>query len=245
MNKILFFLALMVTSCSISPNRMFKTPKDYSYATDTVRSKGPYIIQAEDKIEMNIFSNEGFKLIDVTQSNLSQSAYDEGIVYQVEENGEVKLPVIGRIMLRGLSLRDAEILLQEKYSKFYTDPFVLIRVVSRRALVFLGDSGRGTVVPLQNDHTSLFEALALAGGITDYSRSYQIKIVRGDLKDPQVYLADISSIEGLRNSELQIYPNDIIYVDSGGRFQKKLTAEFIPILSVLTSIIVLVSYINR
>jgi polysaccharide export outer membrane protein len=247
MNKI-FFLAIVLafSSCRLVPNRMFKTPGDYSFAKDTVnKTPGPYIMQGGDKIELHIFSNDGFKLVDITQSNLSQSASDENIVYFVEENGESKLPVIGRIMLKGLSIKDAETLLQEKYSKYYKDPFVLIRVVSRKALVFLSDGGRGVEIPLMNDHTTLFEALALAGGLTDYSKSYHIKIVRGDLKNPQIYLADISSVSGLKDSELEIYPNDIIYIDSGSNFRKRLTTEFLPYLSVFTSVLVLITYVKK
>jgi polysaccharide export outer membrane protein len=247
MNKI-FFLAILIafSSCRLVPNRMFKTPKDYAFAKDTVHTvPGPYIIQQEDKIELHIFSNDGFRLVDITQSNITAAANDEGILYIIEEDGEVKLPVIGRMKLKGLNIKEAENLLQEKYAKYYKDPFVLLRVVSRKALVFLSDGGRGTVVQLQNDHTSLFEALAAAGGITDYSKSYQIKIVRGDLKNPQVYLADISTVEGLRNSELEVYPNDIIYIDSGSNFRKRLTTEFLPYLSVFTSVMVAITYINK
>ena len=247
MNK-LFFLAILLafSSCRLVPNRMFKTPSDYAYAKDTLhKAPGPYIIQAADKIEMHIFSNDGFRLVDITQSNISTSANDENIIYIIEENGEVKLPVIGRIKLQGLNIKESEMLLQEKYSKYYKDPFIIIRVVSRRALVFLSDGGRGVMVALENDHTSLFEALALAGGLTDYSKSYQIKIVRGDMKNPQIYLADISTIEGLKNSELEVYPNDIIYIDSGSNFRKRLTTEFLPYLSVFTSVLVLITYFNK
>src|SRR5687768_7122776 len=138
MNKFLLFLALLaMSSCRLVPNRMFKTPSDYKFAQDTTnKAQLPYYIQAGDKIEMHIFSNDGFKLVDITTANLSQSSNAEGIVYIIEETGDVKLPVIGRILLKGQSIQDAENILQEKYSKYYKDPFVIIRVVSRKALVF-------------------------------------------------------------------------------------------------------------
>jgi polysaccharide biosynthesis/export protein len=247
MNKFLLFLAMLaMSSCTLVPNRMFKTPSDYKYATDTTnKALKPYYIQAGDKIEMHIFSNDGFKLVDITMSNLSSNGNTEGIVYVIEENGEVKLPVIGRTMLKGLSIKESEDTLQNKYAKHYKDPFVLIRVISRKALVFQGDGGKGTVIQLLNDHTSLFEALALAGGLSEYSKAYQIKIVRGDYKNPQIYLADVSSVEGLVNSELEVYPNDIIYIDSGSNFRKRVTSDFLPYFSILTSILVLTTYFSK
>ena len=226
---------------------MFKTPKNFVYAKDTTASDQitPYLIHANDWLEMHIFSNDGFRLVDVTSSNITSSASSEGIAYIVEENGEVKLPVIGRIMLKGVSTKDAENLLQEKYSFYYKDPFVVLRVVSRQAIVFQGDGGRGVLIPLKNDHTTLFEALALAGGLSDFSKANRIKIIRGDVKNPDVYFADVSTLEGLRNSTLQIYPNDIIYIDSGSNFRKRITSDFLPYVSVITTFLVLITYFRK
>jgi len=236
---------LALCSCSF-PNRMFKTPKDYKFAVDTTKKEqSPYLIHVNDWLEMHIFSNQGFKLVDVTQSSITSSAPSEGIQYLVEENGEVKLPIIGRVNIKGLSIKDAETMLQEKYSYFYQDPFILLRVVNRHAMVFQGDGGKGTLIVLENDHTNLFEALALAGGVSEYSKAKQIKIVRGDLNNPEIYIANISSIEGLMNSTIQIYPNDIIYIDSGSNFRKRLVTDFLPYLSVFTSILVLVTYFQN
>ena len=247
MNKILLIaFVVALSSCSVIPNRMFKTPSDFAYSKDTLQNlKGPYIIQVDDRIDLHIFSNDGFRLVDVTTTNMSQLAATDNVDYIVEEDGEAKLPVIGRIHLQGLSIKESENLLQEKYSKYYKEPFVLIRVVSRHAIVFLADGGKGTVVPLQNDHTSLFEALAAAGGLTDFSKAYKIKIIRGDYKNPRVYLADVSSIQGLKNSELQVYPNDIIYVDAGSGFTRRISTEFLPYVSFLASLLVLITYFKN
>jgi polysaccharide biosynthesis/export protein len=244
MKKLFLFIAIAaMSSCTLVPNRMFRTPKDYQFSKDTTDiSKRPYYIQVDDRIEMHIFSNDGFKLVDVTASTISQNDYNENISYIVDEKGEVKLPVIGRFNLKGLNIKQAEDTLQHQYSKYYKDPFVILRVTSRRAYVFQSDGGKGTVIQLQNDHTSLFEALALAGGITEYGKSYQIKIVRGDLKNPQIYKADISSVEALVNSELQVYPNDIIYIDSGYNLGKRLTSDVLPYFTFLTTILILTTY---
>ncbi len=248
MNKLFFIAALLaLSSCTIAPNRMFKTPDDYKFAEDTTqKTKGPYIIQADDKIELHIFSNDGFKLIDITNSAISQTpSYNEGFQYLIEDNGEAKLPVIGRIKLQGLTIKEAEDMLQQKYSLYYRDPFVVIKVVSRRAYVFISDGGKGVTIQLQNDHTTLFEALALAGGTSNYSKAYHIRIIRGDLKNPQVFKADLSSVEGLKNSELEIYPNDIIYVDAEGNLSRRISTDILPYLSLMTSILVLVAYFNQ
>src|SRR4051812_5716122 len=98
MKRFLLFMAITaLSSCTIVPNRMFKTPKEYEFAKDTTdKSKLPYYIRVEDQIEMQIFSNDGFKLVDVTSSTLTMGNVDEQLPYVVDEKGDVKLPVIGR-----------------------------------------------------------------------------------------------------------------------------------------------------
>jgi polysaccharide biosynthesis/export protein len=234
---------LLTLSGCLSPNRMFRTADDYSFAKDSMNEKIVYLIQPDDQIELHITSNDGFKLVDITGTTNPGPA--ESLYYTVEENGEARFPVIGRVMVAGLSIKSAEELLQEKYSKYYNSPFVLLRIINRNAIVFLGDGGKGTLVTLTNDNTSLYQVLAQAGGISDFSKSYNIKILRGDPKNPKIYLADISNVEALRNSELRIFSKDIIYVDSGGAWRKKIATDVIPLLSLITSILVIISYTNR
>lgn len=63
-------------------------------------------------------------------------------------------------------------------------------------MVFTG-RGSGHVVPLDNEGMSLIEVLGLAGGITG-SKAYRVKLIRGDLRNPQVFLINLSTIEGMK-----------------------------------------------
>lgn len=239
MKKILFYLVMIfLASCSV-PNRMFKTEKEYSFAADSAEADTmPYLIQPNDRLELHIFSNDGFKLIDLTQTG-TEGAQTVMMTYLVESNGEAKFPVIGKVHVGGLTVKDAENILQDKYKKYYNDPFVILNVTNRHATVFLSDIGRGVVIKLENDYTSLFDALALAGGLSEYSKAYDIRILRGDLRNPKVYHANVSTVEALRNSELKVLSNDIIYVDTESKFSRKLSTEILPFLSILTSFLVI------
>lgn len=224
---------------------MFQTEKDYTYATDSAASDTlPYKIQAKDRLELHIFSNDGFKLIDITQAGTT-GVQTVMMTYLVESNGEAKFPVIGRVRVGGMTVKEAESILQEKYKKYYNDPFILLNVTNRHATVFISDIGHGVVIKLENDYTSLFDALALAGGLSEYSKAYDIRILRGDLRNPKVFHANISTLEGLKNSELKVLSNDIIYVDTRSKFFRKLSTEVLPFLSILTSFLVIYTNLVR
>lgn len=250
MYRLLIFIVLLSSCRSYNPTKMFKTPKEYEFAKDTTVTATPlvYLIQPGDKLELHIYSNDGFKLVDITSStNTNNEDYNmmNNIYFSVDNDSTAKFPIIGRVSIVGQSVREAEQTLERLYSKYYNEPFVLLKVTNRMAYVFLNDQGKGVTVQLNNDNTSLYEALAQAGGLGELGKSYKIKILRGDPKNPKIYQADLSTIDGLKNSELRVLSNDIIYVDASSRFTKQLSTDVLPILGIVSTVIIILSYINR
>ena len=94
---------------------MFQTEKNFKYSKFQA-SKKEYIIQPFDKLNLRIYTNDGFRLIDV-QANAGNNFQNRNIIsYLVEYDGKVKVPTLGRIKISGLTIREAELLLEEKYS---------------------------------------------------------------------------------------------------------------------------------
>jgi polysaccharide export outer membrane protein len=145
--------------------------------------------------------------------------------------------------LEGLTVNEAEALLQREYSAFYEDAFVIIRYTNKR-VILLGYTG-GQVVPLTNENMTLIEVLALAGGVGTQSRVDQIRLIRGDLDDPEVRLINLSTIEGMRDAELRVVSGDIIYVQPVQRIAGEALRDVSPIIGLITSTLSLVLLINN
>lgn len=246
----IFYILLVFSlfSCrSLAPNRMFQTADNFQYASDTMQAKKTsYQLGEGDRIEMHIYSNDGFKLVDVTSSqNANQLNMIPNITYLVEPDGMVKLPILGKVYVKGLTVSETEDTLQKKYARYYNDPFVMVKVTNRHVLVFQGDGGRGTVVNLQNDNTTLLEALAQSGGIPDNGRAYRIKILRGDLKNPQVHLVDISTLDGLKKSEIRVLSNDIIYVEAAANYKQRIWQQLTPVVGIITAVLLVVNIVQK
>ena len=145
-----------------------------------------------------------------------------GSEFLVQADGTVVLPMVGRMRLSGLSLLQADSVLAIRFNEYYKETFVSTRVANNRVVV-LGAAG-GQVVSLTNDNMNLLEVLALAGGVDggggsgngfyrNGGRADNIRIIRGDLKNPRVQQIDLSTLNGMRRANLQVEPNDIIYVE--------------------------------
>jgi protein involved in polysaccharide export with SLBB domain len=145
-----------------------------------------------------------------------------GLELLVQANGMVAVPIIGQTHLSGLTLHQADSTLQVLFAPYYRGTFIQTRVTNNRVII-LGSPG-GVVVPLANDNMNLLEVLALAGGVDGNSggangiyryggKTSNIRIIRGDLKNPQIEQIDLSTIAGMRRANLQMEPNDIIYIE--------------------------------
>jgi polysaccharide export outer membrane protein len=229
---------------------MLKTGKGYQYAQFPPSQPVEYKIAPNDILSFQIFSNDGFKIIDVTTlsegggQNYLQNGMG-GLRYHVEFDGTVKMPLLGHVSLNGLTVRQAESFLEEKFSSFYNKPFVLLEVVNRKVTIFPGNEGGAKVVPLVNENTTLLEALATAGGIANSGKAYNVKLIRGDLKNPQVYLIDLSTIEGMKHADLVLQSNDIIYVEPSLRIDKEIISEILPYLTFITTTILFVEFLKK
>lgn len=236
----IFLLSLFAfTSCKVmNPNAMFETGNNYPYS-GFEKEKDEYVIKPFDKLDVRIYTNDGIQLIDM-ESN-SGTRVSRGVSpYLVEYDGLVKIPTLGRVKVAGLTIKQVEELFEKEYSQYYQKPFVLVNVTNRRVIVFNSGSTSGNVLTIDNEKFSLIEALAQAGGIDDFSKAYRIKLIRGDLNDPQIYLFDISSIEEMKKANMVLQANDIIYVEKRVRYASRTLQELTPIITLFNTLVLVI-----
>jgi len=254
MRLFIIVLALFVmSSCSkqLNPSVMFKTPNNYEYKVDQTIGNVEYKIAPNDILDFSVFTNDGFKLVDLTTNATSvtggsggQGVSRSSNEFTVQLDGFVKLPIIGRVKIDGFTVPEAEKMLETKYSVYYNKPFVMLDVLNKRALVFPGSGGSGKVISLENNNTSLVEALALAGGIAVTGKAHNIKLIRGDHRNPEVHLIDLSTVEGMTKSNMLLQANDIIYIEPVPKFTQNILIELTPIVGIISSAFLIYSVVR-
>lgn len=145
-----------------------------------------------------------------------------------------------------MTTRQADSTVSKAYEEFYIKPFALITLANRRVTV-IGPEG-GQVIPLENENTNLIEIIALYGGMDKDAKAKNIRLIRGDLKNPHVQLIDLRTIEGMKMAELQVLPNDIIYIEQVRKPFLESAKEWGSVLALFTAAItlmVLISTVNK
>jgi polysaccharide export outer membrane protein len=247
--KLLYlFIIITTVACNkvLNPSLMFKTPEGYKYSTarDTVVPE--YRLSSNDRFTFNLSTNDGYKLLDYgIQLNAGTSGNGTGgvgtgataIEYLVDKDGYAKLPTLGKVYLRGMTVSEVEKMLEDKYSVYYRSPFIILKVTNKRVLVFPGEGGAGIELILINDNTSLLEALAMAGGIRPTGKAFRVKLIRGGLTNSQIFLIDFSTVDAMKSGDIVLQANDIIYVEPIRNTSNGILAQISPVVSILSAIL--------
>ncbi len=250
---ILLFSSLLYSCKIYKSNIMFKTK--YEYVADSMQKANAdpdknFIIANNDYVSIKVYTNKGERLIDpdfeLSKTSSVNNITTEDIRYLVRQNGKVFFPMVGDVKLAGYTLREADSLLSREYSKYYFDVFVHTKIANKRVVV-LGALG-GKVIPLIDDNISVIEVIALYGGIPNDARAENIRLIRGDLKKPDVRIINLRTIEGMKEASLEVEPNDIIYIEPVRRNLPQVLQDIFPVLSLITSVIttvLLIANLNK
>jgi polysaccharide export outer membrane protein len=233
---------------------MLKTPTNYKFKAfaDSINYKKSYKIAVDDEVAVQMYSNDGYSIISLT-SGAGSGAGSGGAIgggngggmsYKVRTDSTIKVPLIGRIKVAGLSLDEVERKIELKLVNQFNSPFVICRISNRRVYLFQGGYN-SSIVQLQNENTTLFEILAGSGGIYQEGNASRIKLIRGDLKNPDIYLVDLSTIDGMKTANLNLMAGDIIYIDPFINYAARISSDVGSIFGFLSTILLVYSVTQR
>ncbi len=242
----MMMFAMLVACKSYKQDVMFKSDEEYEFADISLAAQNVetnYKISPNDRLQVEVYTQGGERIIDPDfelykdlPGNTSLRPVPE---YLVNSNGGVVLPKVGEVELAGLTLSQANDLLEQKYAVYYTQPYVLCKYTNKRVVILGGVSGQ--VIPLLNENTTILEVLALAGGLTEDAKADNIKVFRKD----QAFQLNFGNITGWRQSNIVMQPGDIIYVEPIKKPLPESISQLTPILGFLTSIATLLVVILR
>ena len=183
-------MALLATSCKfLNPSQMLKAPKDYQYEPLPKTKELETRLNPNDQLSMILLTNDGFKLLDlVGEDRIGNNQLANTIAYRVEFDGLVNIPILGRVKLGGLTMREAEMFLEEEFAKYYIQPFVMLRITNRKVMVFNGSDGQAQVVQLVDENTNLLRVIAQVAELLKQVERTTLKLLEESLASPKCFI---------------------------------------------------------
>lgn len=167
--------------------------------------KFEYKIRPHDRISVIVYKHP-----ELSTASLNSLEQERGLL--VNSKGELRLPLIKKILIAGLDQTEAEDKIMDAYKTYLKEPDIQIEVLSKRAYV-IGEVKNPGEIPLINEQLSLLQVLSLAGDLTDQADRSSILIFRGgNVGEIHTELISLTDMNSLRTANLMINPNDIVYV---------------------------------
>ena len=211
-------MVLLQSCSSYRSNIILQTkPEDLNWKQTFEKVVVENPIKLGDKIQFSVFSNQGESIIDPSGNMVTAKNYGDANsntidkpTYDVLESGFCHFPLIGKVAVAGLKTSQLDSVLSKKYEQFYNGVFVLSKVVKKK-IVVLGGSG-SKIIPYTTNMT-LLEAIALYGGLDEKTKGANIRVIRGDLKNPEVTVVNLKTIADMKKSIVNLRPDDVVYIE--------------------------------
>lgn len=245
---LLAVFGLIFGSCTINKNIMFKTDHDYEFDVPSDSANIIQVLSPNDRLLFRLFSNEGARLIELTagvNEGNNVNAILPNFTFIIQPDGFVELPEVGLVEVAGLTVPEAQDKLEGLYSAFYKRPYALIEVVNNRVVVFPGSGGQGRMVTLDQPNLTVIDVLGLAGGIANRGDASKVKLIRrpdGGLDE--VYLMDLSTIEGIKFANMVVQDRDVIYVEPVPEIASEVLRDISPFVSIISGVALIYAIIN-
>ena len=153
----------------------------------------------------NIESNTNSANSTLTAANL----YLNG--FTISQEGTIDIPNVGEVFVLNQTLEEAETTISLKAEEFLINPFVIVKLANFQFTV-LGEINAPGNYPVYKEVLTIYDAIAMSGGINDYGNLKKIKIVRSEKNKKQIYNVDLTSSNILTSDFFYLRNNDLIYV---------------------------------
>lgn len=258
--KLLLMMALSLsffTSCVSTKNVTYfqgSDPLD-TVRYSTLKTVTPLIpkIQPDDILAVTVSSlsaesNEVFNFQNVTPLITSNfpggtsngMARTQPLGYLVDPGGNIEMPLIGKIHVADLALEEAGMKIKQELLKYLKEPTANVRYLNQKFTV-LGEVNRPGIYNLLDNHTSLPEAMGIAGDLTIFGRRDNVMLMRTTDGKREIIKLNLNARDVLETPYYFIRSGDVIYVEAtkGKITSSDRTLQLIPIATGITTSLVL------
>jgi len=188
---------------------------------DTVEF-GEYLLRKGDRIYVKVYSTDD-KINTVFSSSGSMQLMNNNAVsndlftYLIDEDGTIKLPMIGNVKIEGLTIRQARFEIEKSLSPLFSREnavfFTVELKIAERYFSIVGNS-IGGLIAMPKEKINIFQALALAGDIGIYGDKSKVRILRETDHGTIIKSFDVRSEDIVHSEFFYVEPNDVIYVQN-------------------------------
>jgi len=212
----LIVLSLLFSSC------LSRKKYDY-FQSDSLQGSEAIALSAvyEPKIESNDILSIQVASInpDATKffnpsDNTTGSTDSRLTSYLVDMNGDIEMPLIGKIKVAGLTTREIRDTLRIKLEKYLESPTLKVNFESFKVTI-LGEVKAPGLYNVLNEKISITDALGLAGDLTIFGDRQKVMVIRERSGKKEFHYIDLTTRDIFKSEIFYLHPGDVVYVAAG------------------------------
>jgi polysaccharide export outer membrane protein len=211
-----------------------------------------YRIQSHDALYIKVYGLDEksylfFNKESGISGNFSSEQTPTGLYldsYVVDDSGYVDFPLAGKIYVKDMTVDNAKVKVQTVVNEYLKNSVITMKLVSFNINV-LGEIRKPGNYPVYQDKLNVFEAISLAGDLTDFADRHKVALIRQTHDGSRVIYLDLNSIEILHSEYYYLEPNDILYFAPLGI--KRWGTETFPwalLFAAITTTLLLINYLK-
>ena len=181
------------------------------------------IIQPQDQLSIIVTSRDPKMAVPFnlsvstfyTGSELSSSggASQRITGYIVDNSGDINFPSLGEVHVAGLNRWELQDLIRDRLSDsgLLKDAVVTVEFLNFKVSV-LGEVTSPGTYTVTGDKITIFQALALARDLTIYGQRENVRVIREQNGQRQIYVLDLTDSEIFNSAAYYLQQNDVVYV---------------------------------
>lgn len=151
------------------------------------------------------------------------------ISYTVSQTGYINFPFVGEIFVKDMTLLNAQKTIEAEVGEYLNNISISVKFINNMVSI-VGEVHRPGEYKFYKDQITIFQALSLAGDISDYGNKKEITLVREANNVISYYYLDLTDKRVVESPYYYIIPNDVIIVKPIRQKFRNLSLVNIPIL---------------
>lgn len=132
--------------------------------------------------------------------------------YTVNKEGYIDYPLTGLVEVKNLTVEQAKDKLQNELAKYVKETALMVKLSSFDVTV-IGEVAHPGKYKIYQSEIGLFEALALAGNVTNFAKTESVKLVRRTDNGSEIITLNVGNADILSSPYYYLKPNDILYIE--------------------------------
>jgi polysaccharide biosynthesis/export protein len=249
-----FVCAVLLCCTSCTTAKKLTIMQDLS-SNQTIPGPRPapiYHIRVKDNIYVGIATPDQDlnKMTDPTTNGVSLSMAYEGLASKavngntVDLDGNINLPMLGKVPVAGLTLPEAEDTIRAIARQYLKDATIKVRLLSYKVTV-LGEVKMPGIYYNYSNYITVLDAISLAQGTTDYAKLADVLVLRPTTGGTKTFSLNLNSKTAVQSAAWYLQPDDVVVLQPGKNkgLQQKLPLVGIVVGS-LSALLLLLNYLK-